>query len=162
MGRHPVVPRRTRPRHRRGLRAVRRRPTVAGGAGPHAARGDRHRRPAHPAQGPARPPRRARPRGPPPPHGIRTSEGAQHVSPFLLTRTLPEDATDAALRADVLHGLSHTPKTLPPKWFYDAHGSELFDKITELPEYYPTRAEREILAARATDAGRGRSPPPTS
>jgi L-histidine N-alpha-methyltransferase len=71
------------------------------------------------------------------------------VSPFLVTRTLPEDATEAALRADVLHGLTHTPKTLPPKWFYDAHGSELFDEITELPEYYPTRAEREILLARA-------------
>jgi L-histidine N-alpha-methyltransferase len=73
------------------------------------------------------------------------------VSPFLLTRTLPEDATDAALRADVLHGLTHNPKTLPPKWFYDAHGSELFDRITELPEYYPTRAEREILIARAPE-----------
>ncbi|MEU2744374.1 L-histidine N(alpha)-methyltransferase [Streptomyces sp. NPDC007095] len=73
------------------------------------------------------------------------------MSPFLLTRTLPEDATDAALRADVLHGLTHNPKTLPPKWFYDAHGSELFDRITELPEYYPTRAEREILIARAPE-----------
>ena len=71
------------------------------------------------------------------------------MSPFLLTRTLPEDATDAALRADVLHGLTRTPKTLPPKWFYDAHGSELFEQITELPEYYPTRAEREILIDRA-------------
>jgi L-histidine N-alpha-methyltransferase len=70
------------------------------------------------------------------------------VSPFLLTRTLPEDATEAALRADVHQGLTHTPKTLPPKWFYDAHGSELFEQITELPEYYPTRAEREILVAR--------------
>jgi len=71
------------------------------------------------------------------------------VSPYLVTRTLPEDATEAALRADVLHGLTRTPKTLPPKWFYDALGSELFDEITELPEYYPTRAEREILLARA-------------
>jgi L-histidine N-alpha-methyltransferase len=71
------------------------------------------------------------------------------VSPFLLTRTLPEDATEAALRADVLKGLKHTPRTLPPKWFYDAHGSELFEQITELPEYYPTRAEREILVARS-------------
>jgi len=71
------------------------------------------------------------------------------VSPFLVTRTLPENATEAALRADVLHGLTRTPKTLPPKWFYDAHGSELFDRITELDEYYPTRAEREILVARA-------------
>lgn len=73
------------------------------------------------------------------------------MSPFLLTRTLAEDATEAALRADVLHGLTRTPKTLPPKWFYDAHGSELFEKITELPEYYPTRAEREILIARAAE-----------
>ncbi|MFF4363179.1 L-histidine N(alpha)-methyltransferase [Streptomyces sp. NPDC001604] len=73
------------------------------------------------------------------------------MSPFLLTRTLPEDATDAALRADVLHGLTGTPKTLPPKWFYDAHGSELFEQITELPEYYPTRAEREILIARSAE-----------
>lgn len=71
------------------------------------------------------------------------------MSPFLLTRTLPEDATDAALRADVLDGLTRTPKTLPPKWFYDARGSELFERITELPEYYPTRAEREILVGRA-------------
>ncbi|CAM5322399.1 L-histidine N(alpha)-methyltransferase [Streptomyces canus] len=71
------------------------------------------------------------------------------MSPFLLTRTLPEDATEAALRADVLKGLTHTPKTLPPKWFYDARGSELFERITELPEYYPTRAEREILVARS-------------
>ncbi|MEW1892148.1 L-histidine N(alpha)-methyltransferase [Streptomyces sp. NPDC048567] len=71
------------------------------------------------------------------------------MKPFLLTRTLPEDATDAALRADVLHGLSRRPKTLPPKWFYDARGSELFEEITRLPEYYPTRAEREILIDRA-------------
>ncbi|WP_406135117.1 L-histidine N(alpha)-methyltransferase [Streptomyces sp. NBC_01089] len=73
------------------------------------------------------------------------------MSPFQLTRTLPEDATDAALRADVLQGLTRTPKTLPPKWFYDARGSELFEEITALPEYYPTRAEREILLARAGD-----------
>ncbi|MER6350181.1 L-histidine N(alpha)-methyltransferase [Streptomyces sp. NPDC001595] len=73
------------------------------------------------------------------------------MSPFLLTRTLPEDTAGAALRADVLQGLTGTPKTLPPKWFYDARGSELFERITELPEYYPTRAEREILIARAPD-----------
>ncbi|CAM5666065.1 putative Histidine-specific methyltransferase EgtD [Streptomyces afghaniensis 772] [Streptomyces afghaniensis] len=73
------------------------------------------------------------------------------MSPFHLTRTLPEDATDAALRADVHRGLTGRPKTLPPKWFYDAHGSDLFEKITELPEYYPTRAEREILVARSGD-----------
>ncbi|MGW1544850.1 L-histidine N(alpha)-methyltransferase [Streptomyces sp. NPDC002309] len=73
------------------------------------------------------------------------------MSPFLLTRTLPEDATEAALRADVLRGLTSSPKSLPPKWFYDAEGSELFERITELPEYYPTRAEREILIDRAPE-----------
>ncbi|MEU6733390.1 L-histidine N(alpha)-methyltransferase [Streptomyces physcomitrii] len=71
------------------------------------------------------------------------------MSPFHLTRTLPEDATGAALRADVRHGLTRTPKTLPPKWFYDARGSELFEEITRLDEYYPTRAEAEILRDRA-------------
>ncbi|MFD5304365.1 L-histidine N(alpha)-methyltransferase [Streptomyces rochei] len=71
------------------------------------------------------------------------------MSPFRVTRTLPEDATDAALRDDVLAGLTSTPKWLPPKWFYDARGSELFEEITALDEYYPTRAEREILVDRA-------------
>ncbi|MEU9192102.1 L-histidine N(alpha)-methyltransferase [Streptomyces hundungensis] len=73
------------------------------------------------------------------------------MRPFQLTRTLPEDATGAALRADVLHGLTSTPKSLPPKWFYDARGSELFEEITRLPDYYPTRAEREILTDRAAE-----------
>jgi L-histidine N-alpha-methyltransferase len=71
------------------------------------------------------------------------------VSPLSITRALPADATTAALRADVVQGLSRTPKQLPPKWFYDARGSELFEEITTLPEYYPTRAEREILRGRA-------------
>src|SRR5277367_6171398 len=51
-----------------------------------------------------------------------------------------------ALRADVRAGLTASPKTLPPKYFYDALGSDLFDEITRLPEYYPTRAETAILA----------------
>ncbi|WP_103381570.1 L-histidine N(alpha)-methyltransferase [Pseudonocardia dioxanivorans] len=51
----------------------------------------------------------------------------------------------AALRADVARGLTSEPKVLPPKWFYDARGSELFERITELPEYYPTRTERALL-----------------
>ncbi|MGW1005654.1 L-histidine N(alpha)-methyltransferase [Streptomyces sp. NPDC002520] len=71
------------------------------------------------------------------------------MSPLHVTRTLPEDATDAALRADVRDGLTAQPKWLPPKWFYDTRGSELFEQITDLPEYYPTRAEREILVARS-------------
>jgi L-histidine Nalpha-methyltransferase len=60
---------------------------------------------------------------------------------------LPPDYRAASLHADALAGLSATPKSLPPKWFYDAQGSALFEKITELPEYYPTRAERAILNA---------------
>ncbi len=55
----------------------------------------------------------------------------------------------AALRADVRAGLTASPKELPPKWFYDHHGSELFDEITRLDEYYPTRREREILRREA-------------
>ena len=56
-----------------------------------------------------------------------------------------------ALRDDARTGLTATPKTLPPKWFYDAYGSELFERITELPEYYPTRAERAALTTHATE-----------
>jgi L-histidine N-alpha-methyltransferase len=64
---------------------------------------------------------------------------------------LAPDATARALEADVRAGLGSTPKTLPPKWFYDDRGSELFDEITRLPEYYPTRTERAILLAHARD-----------
>jgi L-histidine N-alpha-methyltransferase len=56
-----------------------------------------------------------------------------------------------SLRADVTAGLSATPKTLPPKYFYDERGSELFDEITRLEEYYPTRTERAILAENALE-----------
>jgi L-histidine Nalpha-methyltransferase len=62
---------------------------------------------------------------------------------------LPAGYRAASLRADVRAGLTATPKSLPPKWFYDAQGSALFEKITELPEYYPTRAERAILRSAA-------------
>lgn len=55
------------------------------------------------------------------------------------------------LPADVREGLSTRPLTLPPKWFYDARGSELYEQITTLEEYYPFRAEREILAERADE-----------
>ena len=66
-------------------------------------------------------------------------------------RHLPRDFLDRALRADARRGLTAEPKWLPPKWFYDAAGSELFERITRLPEYYPTRAEREILAERSAE-----------
>src|SRR3954453_21587327 len=57
----------------------------------------------------------------------------------------------AGLAADVTAGLTAAEKTLPAKWFYDERGSELFEEITRLEEYYPTRREREILAARAPE-----------
>jgi L-histidine N-alpha-methyltransferase len=55
------------------------------------------------------------------------------------------------LAEDVRAGLAASPKELPPRWFYDERGSQLFDEITRLPEYYLTRREREILAARAAE-----------
>lgn len=64
---------------------------------------------------------------------------------------LSDDHLEQSLKADVLAGLLATPKSLPPKWFYDARGSELFERITELPEYYPTRAERRILTDRSAE-----------
>jgi L-histidine Nalpha-methyltransferase len=57
----------------------------------------------------------------------------------------------AAMAHDVRAGLSADPKELAPKYFYDERGSQLFEQITELPEYYPTRTERSILAARASE-----------
>jgi dimethylhistidine N-methyltransferase len=53
--------------------------------------------------------------------------------------------------ADVLEGLRTIPKSMPAKYFYDAAGSQLFERITELPEYYPTRCEISILRDRGAD-----------
>jgi Uncharacterized conserved protein len=61
------------------------------------------------------------------------------------------DAEERCLGNDVLDGLTRPFKELPPKHFYDARGSELFDRICELPEYYPTRSEREILETQAEE-----------
>ena len=58
----------------------------------------------------------------------------------------PDDAR-AALCTDVLLGLTSRPKQLPPKYFYDARGSVLFEEITALPEYFPTRTEAALLTA---------------
>lgn len=71
--------------------------------------------------------------------------GAMHAA----THRAGGRQADPALTAEVLSGLRATPKTLPPKLFYDAAGAELFERITTLPEYYLTRAELEILRARA-------------
>src|SRR5882757_10563427 len=60
-------------------------------------------------------------------------------------------AHERSLADDVLDGLTRPFKELPPKHFYDARGAELFDRICELPEYYPTRAERSILEQNADE-----------
>ena len=66
------------------------------------------------------------------------------------SRRLPQSAEEQ-FAADVLAGLTAAPKRLPPKYFYDAEGSLLFERITELPEYYPTRCEMKILREHARD-----------
>jgi dimethylhistidine N-methyltransferase len=55
---------------------------------------------------------------------------------------------------DVMQGLRNRPATIPPKYFYDSEGSKLFDAITKLPEYYPTRTETSILTANAAEIAR--------
>ena len=60
-------------------------------------------------------------------------------------------STRERLLADLRHGLTQTPKTIPPKWFYDDEGSRLFELITRLPEYYPTEAERGLLLENARE-----------
>lgn len=72
------------------------------------------------------------------------------AAPALTIRDVREDV-HRQLVEDVRAGLSARPKTLRPRWFYDARGSELFEAITELPEYYLTRAEAEILSRRAPE-----------
>jgi L-histidine N-alpha-methyltransferase len=76
------------------------------------------------------------------------------MSDVTVTVHLTPDDIVRGLRSDVRTGLTAMPKSLPPKWFYDARGSELFEQITRLPEYYPTRAEREVLAARSAEIAR--------
>ncbi|WP_296720594.1 L-histidine N(alpha)-methyltransferase [Erythrobacter sp.] len=68
-------------------------------------------------------------------------------------KLVERDATgvDTAFRADVLDGLAEAQKAVPARWFYDDAGSQLFEDITQLPEYYPTRAETEILRGGAKE-----------
>lgn len=67
---------------------------------------------------------------------------------------LDEEGVDRNFRADVLAGLSQEPKALPARWLYDDAGSQLFEDITQVPEYYPTRAESEILEKRGKEFAR--------
>ncbi len=64
---------------------------------------------------------------------------------------LPSDWARGAMREDIHRAFTRRPMILPPKWLYDDRGSEIFDGITRLPEYYPTEAEREILAGHAAE-----------
>jgi L-histidine N-alpha-methyltransferase len=68
------------------------------------------------------------------------------IEPIFDVHLIPYDS-ERSLQRDARVGLTSEPKWLQPKWFYDARGSELFEQITRLREYYPTRAERSILQA---------------
>jgi L-histidine Nalpha-methyltransferase len=72
---------------------------------------------------------------------------------MLLTENAPPSlpAPDPAFRRDIIEGLSREPKATPPIWFYDQRGSELFEAITDLPEYYPTRTETALLERHGPD-----------
>ncbi len=79
-----------------------------------------------------------------PPPGTGLEDRRTSISIEIRTFIEPADLR-RALVADVREGLMRRPRTLPPKYFYDARGSKLFEEITRLPEYYLTRAERSIL-----------------
>src|SRR5665213_3056247 len=66
---------------------------------------------------------------------------------------LSTDGVRQRMRADAIRGLQATDKSIPPVWFYDERGSQLFEQITHLPEYYPTRAEGHLLELHAPTIG---------
>src|ERR1700716_868862 len=74
-----------------------------------------------------------------------------NVHAAALAKTHRFDEQTSAFASDVIDGLSQHPKQLSPKYFYDAAGSELFEQITLLPEYYPTRTELGILRDRGAE-----------
>jgi len=75
------------------------------------------------------------------------------TAPIVDVHLTPDDG-ERSLRQDVQLGLTSSPKWLQPKWFYDARGSDLFEQITRLPEYYPTRVESSVLGEHAKDIAR--------
>ena len=90
--------------------------------------------------------------------GAKPREHDDHREPGRLPRygstSISTEADgDTALRADVRGGLTAGPRTLPPKWFYDARGSDLFEKITRLPEYYPPAPSGDPRATPGDIAG---------
>src|SRR5207253_6522561 len=74
-----------------------------------------------------------------------------NVHAAALAQSYPFDEQTSAFAGDVIGDLSQFPKRLSPKYFYDAAGSELFEQITRLPEYYPTRTELGILRERGAE-----------
>src|ERR1044072_1616523 len=96
-----------------------------------------------------------------PPSSIRTSAGNspacvwQGTSEMLKQELEDGQASlaDPNFRADVLNGLASRPRAIPARWFYDRRGSELFDAITDLPEYYPTRTEPALLESGSPELG---------
>lgn len=80
-----------------------------------------------------------------------TLNASQHLAHF-------HPARDEGFRSDVIEGLSRRSPSIPPKYFYDQRGSQLFEQITEQQDYYPTRAETELLIAHASDLARAVGP----
>ena len=76
------------------------------------------------------------------------------LQPRTAFRRYEPSLPDSPFARDVLTGLTARPKRIPPKYFYDETGSQLFEEITQLPEYYPTRSELAILHEHAADIGR--------
>src|ERR1700761_4530737 len=74
-----------------------------------------------------------------------------NVHAAALAKARPFDEKTSVFARDVIEDLSQHPKRLSPKYFYDATGSELFEQITVLPEYYPTRTELGILRDRGSE-----------
>ena len=83
----------------------------------------------------------------------RSDDARRGTAPAVLEPTVEvrgDTPDDDANRRELIGALTSTPRWLPSRYFYDEVGSDLFDQITELPEYYPTRTERSILEARGT------------
>ncbi len=81
------------------------------------------------------------------PKNLRLSQDRLEIN-YLGSANLPTATDDGK---DIIRGLTQTPKSLPPRYFYDQKGSQLFEQICELPEYYPTRTEAEILQQYAVE-----------